>query len=234
MPTRRDVLRAAAAGATALALPQAAAAADEKFTLPKLPYPVDFLEPVIDAETMTIHHTKHHQAYVDNLNKALAEGAPELLGKPLGVVLTAAASLPPAVGTAVRNNGGGHLNHSLFWTMMTKPGASAGPGGPLAKAIDASFGSLDGFKKLFAEAAAKRFGSGWAWLVAGTDKPLAVISTANQDPPLLEGKKPVLGIDVWEHAYYLKYRNARPKYVEEWFKVINWATADDLYSKVAA
>jgi Fe-Mn family superoxide dismutase len=232
MLTRRDMLlRSAAVAGGALAAPRPASAADDKkFTLPKLPYAYDFLEPVIDAETMTIHHTKHHQAYVDNLNKAL-EKAPGWQGKPVEEVLRNLDKLPKDIQAAVRNNGGGHLNHSQFWTMMTKPGASAGPAGELAKAIDGSFGNLDGFKKAFAAAATGRFGSGWAWLVVGTDKPLAIISTANQDPPLLEGKTPILGIDVWEHAYYLKYKNARPKYVEEWFKVINWDTAAELYAK---
>ena len=229
MMTRREMLRAAAGGAAALTLP-AFAPAQEKaagFTLPKLPYAYDALEPVIDAETMTIHHTKHHQAYVDNLNKALG-AAPEWLTKPIAEVVADYKKLPAAIQPAVRNNGGGHLNHSWFWMMMTKPGSTA-PKGDLLKALEASFGTLDGFKKEFTTAATTQFGSGWAWLVVGKDKPLAVVKTANQDNPITDGGKVLLGIDVWEHAYYLKYKNARPKYVEEWFKVVNWDTVASLY-----
>ena len=229
MMTRREMLRAAAGGAAALTLP-AFAPAQEKaagFTLPKLPYAYDALEPVIDAETMTIHHTKHHQAYVDNLNKALG-AAPEWLTKPIAEVVMNYKKLPEAIQPAVRNNGGGHLNHSWFWQMMTKPGSTA-PKGELLKALEASFGGLDGFKKEFTTAATTQFGSGWAWLVVGKDKPLAVVKTANQDNPITDGAKVLLGVDVWEHAYYLKYKNARPKYVEEWFKVVNWDTVAGLY-----
>ena len=235
MLTRRDLLRATAGAAAALALPAVALAEDKKaagFTLPKLPYPYEALEPVIDAETMTIHHTKHHQAYVDNLNKALA-AAPEWLGKPIEEVVANVAKLPKEIQTAVRNNGGGHLNHTWFWSMMAKPGTGGEPKGELAKALDASFGGADGFKKAFTAAATSRFGSGWAWLVVGKDKPLAVVSTPNQDNPLMTGGKAVLGIDVWEHAYYLKYKNARPKYVEAWFGVVNWNTVSDLYAAAA-
>jgi Fe-Mn family superoxide dismutase len=229
--TRREMLRAAAGSAAAFTLPSLLNAQPPAagFTLPKLPYAADALEPVIDAETMTIHHTKHHQAYVDNLNKALAKH-PDWLAKPIEEVVKGYKSLPADVQPAVRNNGGGHLNHTWFWNMMTKPG-SAAPGGDLAKAIDASFGTLDGFKKEFTAAATSQFGSGWAWLVVGKDKPLAVVKTANQNNPITDGHKVVLGIDVWEHAYYLKYRNLRAKYVEEWFKVVNWATAADLFDK---
>src|SRR4051812_31697712 len=176
MMTRREVLRSAAAGVAALAVPPLARAEDKKdkqFTLPKLPYAYDALEPSIDAETMTIHHDKHHQAYVDNLNKALAADAPDWLGKDIVEVVRDYKKLPEKAQTPVRNNGGGHLNHTWFWQMMTKPGGS-GPKGDLAKAIDASFGNIDGFKKEFLAAAAGQFGSGWAWLVVGKEKPLAV------------------------------------------------------------
>jgi Fe-Mn family superoxide dismutase len=231
MLTRREMLRATAAGAAALAVPGFTTAADNKgFTLPKLPYAYDALEPVIDTETMTIHHTKHHQAYVDNLNKALA-AAPDWLSKPIEEVVANYKQLPEAIQTAVRNNGGGHLNHTWFWTMMAKPGTGGAPKGELAKAIDASFGGLDGFKKAFAAAGAGRFGSGWAWLVVGKEKPLAVVSSANQDNPITDGQAAVLGIDVWEHAYYLKYKNARPKYIEAWFGVVNWDTVADRFAK---
>jgi len=230
MLTRRALLRSAVGGAAALTLPGFAAAEDKKgFALPKLPYAYDALEPVIDAETMTIHHTKHHQAYVDNLNKALG-AAPEWLGKPIEEVVTNLAKLPKEIQTAVRNNGGGHLNHSWFWNMMAKPGTGGEPKGELAKALDASFGGMDGFKKAFTAAATGRFGSGWAWLVVGKEKPLAIVSSPNQDNPLMDGGRTILGIDVWEHAYYLKYKNARPKYVEAWFGVVNWNTASDLYA----
>jgi len=236
MLTRREMLRATACSAAALAVPTLATAQPGAqpvatgFTLPKLPYAYEALEPVIDAETMTIHHTKHHQAYIDNLNKALA-AAPEWLSKPIDEVVTNYKKLPEAIQTAVRNNGGGHLNHSWFWNFMAKPGSGGEPKGELAKALDASFGGLDGFKKAFAASATTRFGSGWAWLVVGKEKPLAVISSPNQDNPITDGGHAILGIDVWEHAYYLKYKNARPKYVEAWFSVINWDTVAGLYAK---
>jgi Fe-Mn family superoxide dismutase len=229
--TRREMLRAAAGGAAALTLPSFLRAQPPAagFTLPKLPYAYDALEPVIDAETMTIHHTKHHQAYVDNLNKALG-AAPEWLKKPIEEVVKNYKKLPEAIQTVVRNNGGGHLNHSWFWNMMTKPGSTQ-PKGELAKAIETSFGGLDGFKKEFTAAATTQFGSGWAWLVVGKDKPLAVVKTANQDNPITDGAKVLLGIDVWEHAYYLKYKNARPKYVEAWYAAVNWDIVADLHDK---
>lgn len=230
MLNRREMLRAAVGGTAVLTVPGLSLAEDKKgFTLPKLPYAYEALEPVIDAETMTIHHDKHHQAYVDNLNKALAS-APEWLSKPIEEVVANLSKVPETIRTAVRNNGGGHLNHTWFWTMMAKPGSGGAPKGELAKAIDDSFGSVDGFKKAFAAAAGGRFGSGWAWLVVGKEKPLAIMSTANQDNPITEGGKPILGIDVWEHAYYLKYKNARPKYVEAWFGVINWDEVAQRYS----
>jgi superoxide dismutase, Fe-Mn family len=229
--TRRELLRASAASAAAVALPGLAAGQDAKgFALPKLPYAVDALEPSIDAETMTIHHTKHHQAYVDNLNKALG-GQPEWLGKPIEEVVANYKKLPEAIQTPVRNNGGGHLNHTWFWQMMAPPGKGGEPKGELLKAIEDSFGGLDGFKKEFGTAATTQFGSGWAWLVKGKDKPLAVTKTPNQDSPLMDGGTVLLGCDVWEHAYYLKYRNLRAKYVESWFAVVNWEFVAAAFAK---
>jgi Fe-Mn family superoxide dismutase len=226
MLTRRDALRTAAAAVATPVLFATARAADDKpagFTLPKLPYDYAALEPSIDAETMTIHHTKHHQAYVTNLNAALTKDAPALLAKPIEAILADLKAVPEAARTAVRNNGGGHWNHTFFWGVMAPAGKGGEPKGDLLKAIEASFKTVDEFKKAFADAAAKRFGSGWAWLVPGKEKPLEVVSTPNQDNPQMDGKPaPVLGLDVWEHAYYLKYRNLRPKYVEEWWKVVNW------------
>jgi len=232
MLTRREMLRATACSAAAFAVPTLATAQPPAtgFTLPKLPYAYDALEPIIDAETMTIHYTKHHQAYVDNLNKALAS-APEWLSKPIEEVVASYKKLPESLQPAVRNNGGGHLNHSWFWNFMAKPGSGGQPKGELAKALDDSFGGLDGFKKVFTTAATTRFGSGWAWLVVGKEKPLAVISSPNQDNPITDGGHAILGIDVWEHAYYLKYKNARPKYVEAWFGVINWDNVAEMYAK---
>jgi Fe-Mn family superoxide dismutase len=189
------------------------------FTLPPLPYDYGALEPHIDARTMEIHHTKHHQAYVNNLNAAI-EKAPELEGESLDELLTGIKSVPESVRTAVRNNGGGHWNHSLFWQIM-KPNASGEPTGKLADAISKAFGSFDVFKKNFAAAAGSRFGSGWAWLLAEGSS-LSIESTPNQDSPIMDGKRPILGIDVWEHAYYLKYQNRRPDYVAAWWNVVNW------------
>jgi Fe-Mn family superoxide dismutase len=230
MITRREMLRVGAAGAAAAVLPGLAAAQEAKgFTLPKLPYAVDALEPSIDAETMTIHHTKHHQAYITNLNAALAKN-PEWLAKPIAEVVANYKKLPEAIQPAVRNNGGGHLNHSWFWTMMAPTGKGGAPKGDLAKAIDDSFGSLDGFKKAFSQAGATQFGSGWAWLIKGKDKPLEVTKTPNQDSPLMDGKIVLLGCDVWEHAYYLKYKNLRPKYLEAWFAVVNWDHVNEAYA----
>jgi Fe-Mn family superoxide dismutase len=196
------------------------------FTLPKLPYAYDALEPHIDAETMMIHHTKHHQAYVDNLNKAVA--GTDWATKPIEDVVKHLKDVPEDKRTAVRNNGGGHYNHSLFWTWMTSKKEE--PKGDLLKAIEASFESMVKFKAAFAAAAAGRFGSGWAWLVPGKDKPLAVTSSANQDSPLMEGVAPILGLDVWEHAYYLKYRNLRAKYIEAWWNVVNWDAAAERFA----
>ena len=189
-------------------------------TLPALPYPVEALEPHIDKATMEIHHGKHHNAYVTNLNAAI-EKAPELAGKSIEELVKGISSVPEAVRTAVRNNGGGHLNHSMFWQIMT-PGGGGAPTGAIADAITSSFGSLDKLKEELKKAAVGRFGSGWAWVIDNGGK-LVVESTPNQDNPLMDGKKPVFGIDVWEHAYYLKYQNRRPDYIDAWWSVVNWA-----------
>jgi Fe-Mn family superoxide dismutase len=189
------------------------------FTLPPLPYAFDALEPHIDAKTMEIHHDKHHQAYVNNLNAAI-EKAPELQGKSLDDLMRGINSVPESVRTAVRNNGGGHWNHSMFWEIMG-PGKGGEPSGKLADAIKSSFGDFATMKQQFAAAAGSRFGSGWAWLINDGGK-LSITSTPNQDNPLMEGKSAILGIDVWEHAYYLKYQNRRPDYVGAWWNVVNW------------
>jgi Fe-Mn family superoxide dismutase len=190
------------------------------YTLPPLPYPTNALEPHIDAQTMEIHHGKHHNAYVTNLNAAL-EKAPELADKSLDDLLRNLNSVPEAVRTAVRNNGGGHWNHSQFWMTMA-PNAGGKPTGKLAAAIDAAFGDFEKFKEAFNAAGAGRFGSGWVWLVNEGGK-LAITSTPNQDNPLMDGKPaPLLGNDVWEHAYYLKYQNRRPDYLKAWWNVVNW------------
>ncbi|HEX7973270.1 MAG TPA: superoxide dismutase [Anaerolineales bacterium] len=189
------------------------------FELPPLPYAYDALEPYIDAQTMEIHHDKHHGAYVKNLNTAL-EKHPELFEKPLEDLVRNPSNIPEDIRTAVRNNGGGHYNHSLFWQIMS-PNGGGEPKGTLAKAIGDAFGSFAAFRENFEKAAVGRFGSGWAWL--GSQKgTLAVISLPNQDAPLIEGLTPILGIDVWEHAYYLKYQNRRPEYISNWWNVVNW------------
>ncbi len=200
------------------------------FSLPSLPYAFDALEPHVDARTMEIHHGKHHQAYVNNLNAAL-ESHPEYQNKSIEEILATLDSLPEAIRTAVRNNGGGHANHTLFWEVM-KPGGSSQPSGALADAINSSFDSFDGFKEKFADAAAKRFGSGWAWLVASTNGALEITSTPNQDTPLMEGRTPILGLDVWEHAYYLNYQNRRPDYIKAWWNVVNWDEVARRYTAV--
>ena len=187
--------------------------------LPKLPYPYDALEPHIDARTMEIHHTKHHQAYVNGLNGAL-EKAPDLQKKSLEDLLKGIHTVPEAIRTAVRNHGGGHHNHSLFWQIMG-PKKGGEPEGKLADALKSTFGGFDKFKEQFTTAATTRFGSGWAWLVMAGGR-LEVLSTANQDSPLMDGKTPLLGLDVWEHAYYLKYQNRRPDYAGAWWNVVNW------------
>jgi len=191
-----------------------------KHELPKLPYATDALEPFIDARTMEIHHQKHHGGYVQKLNSAL-EGREALQKHSLADLLVDIKNLPGDVQTAVRNNGGGHFNHSLFWNVMTHPDASSEPTGQLENAIRSSFGSLDDFKRRFAEAATGRFGSGWAWLVV-RDGSLEVVSTPNQDSPVMDGGRPILGLDVWEHAYYLNYQNRRADYVAAWWNVVNW------------
>jgi Fe-Mn family superoxide dismutase len=189
------------------------------FTLPALPYAYDALEPFFDAETMHLHHDKHHQAYVNNLNAAVA-AHPELAGKSLDVLVVNWATLPEAARAAVRNNGGGHANHSFWWPTLGKGGAA--PTGDLAKAIDVKFGSLSAFQEQLTKAAMGVFGSGWAWLVKLPDGNLAIEQTPNQDSPLTNGHKPILGVDVWEHAYYLKYKNVRADYVKAYFNVLNW------------
>jgi Fe-Mn family superoxide dismutase len=190
------------------------------FELPALPYAHDALEPHIDTQTMQIHHGKHHQAYVTNLNKAL-ESAPEWAGKSIEEIVTNLDKLPEGIRMAVRNNGGGHVNHTFFWQIMG-PGKGGAPSGALADAIASTFGSFDAFKEKFATAGATRFGSGWAWLVKDASGKLEVMSTPNQDTPLSDGKTPLLGCDVWEHAYYLKYQNRRPDYMAAWWNVVNW------------
>ncbi len=197
------------------------------FELPALPYAEDALEPHIDARTMNIHHSKHHAGYVNNLNKAL-EAHADLASKSIEALLADLESIPEAIRTAVRNNGGGHANHTLFWQIMA-PAAGGAPTGEVAAAIDAAFGSFDAFKEAFTKAATTRFGSGWAWLIAHPDGRVEVTSTPNQDTPLMEGKQPILGLDVWEHAYYLNYQNRRPDYIAAWWNVVNWGKVNDLY-----
>lgn len=201
-------------------------------TLPQLPYAYNALEPHIDAQTMEIHHTKHHQTYVDKLNEALGKH-PELAEKPVEELLMKLGDVPEDIRTAVKNHGGGHHNHSLFWLSMA-PGKGGDPVGPLADALTKTFGSVAGFKELFVKEATGRFGSGWAWLVADTNKALSVYSTANQDSPLSEGKTPLLGLDVWEHAYYLKYQNKRPDYITAWWNVVNWDAVGERFKTSGA
>jgi superoxide dismutase, Fe-Mn family len=198
------------------------------FTVPPLPYAYDALEPYIDKTTMEIHHDKHHAAYVTNLNKAL-ESAPDLAGKTVEELLAHnCAAVPESIRTAVRNNGGGHINHSMFWTILG-PNAGGDPVGNLGAAITSAFGSFATFKEKFGAAATTRFGSGWAWLVNDGGK-LDIFSTANQDSPVMEGKSPVIGLDVWEHAYYLKYQNRRPEYIAAWWSVVNWKEAENRFN----
>lgn len=197
------------------------------YKLPELPYAYDALEPHIDKETMNIHHTKHHNTYVTNLNNAL-EGNAELLSKTVEEIVSNLDAVPEAARTAVRNNGGGHANHSLFWEVIS-PNGGGQPSGDLASAIDSKFGSYENFKEEFAKAATTRFGSGWAWLVVNNGE-IEVTSTPNQDSPLMEGKTPILGLDVWEHAYYLNYQNRRPEYINAFFNVINWDEVSKRYA----
>ena len=202
--------------------------------LPALPYAFDALEPHIDARTMEIHHGKHHAAYVNNLNKAL-ESQTDLQTKSITELISDLSAVPESIRGAVRNNGGGHFNHSLFWKVM-KPGGGSQPGGELAQAIDSAFGSLDEFKKRLGQAGMTRFGSGWAWLAVGSDGDLCVCSSPNQDNPLMAGVsecpgRPILGLDVWEHAYYLNYQNRRPDYIQAWWNTVNWDQVAENYSR---
>lgn len=194
--------------------------------LPDLPYAYDALEPYIDEETMHLHHDKHHNTYVNNVNAALAKH-PEI-GEDLEQLLSDVETIPADIRQAVINNGGGHLNHALFWELMTPEKTE--PSAALAADLEATFGSFEDFKAAFTTAATSRFGSGWAWLVVNPDGKLEVMSTANQDTPISEGKTPILGIDVWEHAYYVKYRNVRPDYIKAFFSVINWNKVNELYA----
>lgn len=202
------------------------------FELPQLPYAYDALEPHIDARTMEIHHSKHHAAYTSNLNGAL-ESAPELAGKSVEEILTDLNAVPEGVRMAVRNNGGGYANHSLFWSIMASEGGGE-PDGSLAEAIGSAFGDFASFKDQLSKAAVGRFGSGWGWLAVGGGGSLQVLSTPNQDSPLSEGMTPILGVDVWEHAYYLNYQNRRADYVAAWWNVVNWAEVDTRFQEAAA
>jgi Fe-Mn family superoxide dismutase len=244
---RRQFLRGAIAGLGAMAaLGHAAPSAARTprtphlqepvmpFTLPALPYADNALEPSIDAQTMVIHRTKHHQAYVDNLNKSL-EGHADLQSKSIEAICASIGSVPEAIRTAVRNNGGGHYNHSLFWVLMAPKGQGGAPSQALSAAIDKAFGSMDEFKAKFADAGMKRFGSGWAWLVKKPDGSIAITSTPNQDNPLMTGLvdatgTPLLGCDVWEHAYYLNYQNRRADYLKSWWDVVNWNEVSKRFS----
>ena len=238
MITRRDALKKTALSAAAVSLvtlpetnfAQAAAPAGP-FKLPALPYALDALEPHIDAKTMEIHHGRHHQAYVTNLNKAVSGNA-DLAKTSLEELIRHLDDVPEAVRTAVRNNGGGHYNHTLFWQTMKKGGGGQ-PKGALAKAIEKKFGSFDKFKTDFSDAAMKVFGSGWAWLMLD-EKELKIVSTPNQDVPLTHSKQPLLGLDVWEHAYYLKYQNKRVDYVSAFFNVIHWDYVAERFEKAEA
>jgi Fe-Mn family superoxide dismutase len=199
-----------------------------EFTLPPLPYDYAALEPHIDAKTMEIHHGKHHQAYVTNLNNALKDH-PDLQAKTIEQLLSDINAVPETIRTAVRNNGGGHANHSMFWQIM-KPGGGGEPTGAIAAAIGSELGGFAKFKEDINKAGAARFGSGWAWLVKGKDGKLAIISTPNQDNPIMDGLTPILGVDVWEHAYYLKYQNRRPDYLAAWWNTVNWDEVNRRYA----
>ncbi len=197
------------------------------FELPELAYPYDALEPHIDARTMEIHHSKHHAGYTNNLNKAL-ESAPDLQDQPIDALLADLSAVPETIRTAVRNNGGGYANHALFWGIMG-PGGGGGPGGSLSGAIDSAFGDFSTFKDMLSKAAVGQFGSGWGWLAVDSAGGLSVLSTPNQDSPLSQGLTPILGVDVWEHAYYLNYQNRRADYVAAWWNVINWSKVEELF-----
>jgi Fe-Mn family superoxide dismutase len=236
---RRTFVKLSLAAGAVSAAPLAMGQGQEKgaFTLPELPYKPDSLAPNIDAKTMEIHHGKHHAAYINNLNTAVAANA-SLKGKSLEEIVTDLPAIKDeALRTTLRNNAGGHWNHSVFWEMMAPASTGGAPSDELLAAIKAAFESTDGFKKVFAEAATKRFGSGWAWLVV-QDKKLKVVSTANQDNPLMKGivpdsdlGTPILGLDVWEHAYYLNYQNRRPDYIAAWWNVVNWKNVNERFSK---
>jgi len=239
---RRDMLRAGV-GVASFALTErlfvspimsqvAEARAARGYMLPKLPYAADALEPHIDARTMEIHHGKHHATYVENVNKALAEH-PQLQQKDPIALLRGIEQVPSDIRQTVINNGGGHVNHSLFWNMMA-PNAGGEPTGEVGRAIERAFGGFDKLKTAFNDAGMKRFGSGWAWLVVGRGGNLDVLSTANQDSPFMQGLSPVLGVDVWEHAYYLKYQNRRADYLAAWWNVVNWDYVNELYGQARA
>jgi Fe-Mn family superoxide dismutase len=239
MMTRRDVLELAAAGTAVSLTPSlnsaaiaGASPADPPFTLPKLPYAYDALEPYIDAQTMTIHHDKHHQAYIDNLNKAVATD-PAANKMSVEELLQKLDTLPAAIKTAVKNNGGGHANHSLFWQTLAPAAQSGKPSGKLAAAIDASFGGQAKLEDMFRAAGLGQFGSGWAWLSIDSMGKLVLDNAPNQDSPLLTNRKPILGIDVWEHAYYLKYQNRRADYLGAIVKVINWDFVSERYKTLS-
>jgi Fe-Mn family superoxide dismutase len=202
----------------------------EKFVVPELGFEFNALEPAIDAKTMEIHYGKHHAGYVNNLNAAL-EKTPQYFGQSVESILKNIMDVPEGIRQAVINNGGGHANHSLFWKVIT-PGGSHQPTASIAKALDSTFGSYDSFVDLFSKAAATRFGSGWAWLVVDQEKKLQVYSTANQDSPLMKGHTPILGLDVWEHAYYLNYQNRRPDYIKSFWSIVNWNTVEGFYQVV--
>ena len=242
MMTRRQAIKTGALASAALAaLPSAIAQTNSQmpasatargpFTVPPLPYAYAALEPFIDARTMEIHHDKHHAAYVANLNKAVAE-YPDVAKMSVEDMLKNLNAIPEKIRTAVRNNGGGHFNHSLFWQMLKMDGGE--PKGTLAKAINSVFGNFPTFKEEFSKAAIGQFGSGWAWLVIDRNKQLSIEPTANQDSTISQGKQPLLGVDVWEHAYYLKYQNRRPEYVAAFFHVINWDFVAERYEKAVA
>lgn len=232
--TRREALSAAGAGVAALTLSPLATLAEEKkappkhYALPKLPYAVDALEPSIDAKTMEIHHGKHHQAYINNA-LTLLKDHPALLAMPVNDLLADIKKVPEKVRQGAINNVGGHSNHAIFWEIMG-PNAGGEPSGALASGIDKAFGSFDKFQKLFSAAAATQFGSGWAWLVADDKGGLRIVQRKNQDSPIMDGLKPLLGLDVWEHAYYLKYKNVRPEYLKAWWNVVNWSVVEARYA----
>ncbi len=236
LPDRRQFLKLGTLAASAALLPAAARGETAVITLPSLPYAFNALEPYIDARTMEIHHDKHHAAYIKNLNAALA-AAPDLARQPLDPLLASLPAVPDeALRATLRNNGGGHWNHDFFWKTLVPAEKSGKPSAALAAAIDSSFGGMDAFKKSFGEAATKRFGSGWAWLILQDGK-LKITSTANQDNPLMKGivpaaelGTPLLGLDVWEHAYYLHYQNRRPDYIAAWWNIVNWPAVSQRFA----